>query len=151
MRLWQIVLLALLQGVPEFLPILRRETMPDHDHNPLEGRETALSTPGAVREPVCGPSGASGTRGASLDGLTLRERTQDHRTIWIVQRPRLSKSRANRPSSGMRLSGSYTMNRIWALAGYFVRSAAMPSDAFDGDVDFRMYLASMKRSESDIV
>ena len=51
-------------------------------------------------------------------------RTRGQRTMRMEQRPRLSKSRANRRSFGSRLSGSCTMNRIWALSGYLVRSAA---------------------------
>ena len=75
------------------------------------------------------------------------DRTQGHRTIRMEQRPLLSKSHANRRSFEIRLSGSYTMNMIWALSGYLVRSAAMLSDAFDGEVCSRTYLASMRRSE----
>ena len=51
------------------------------------------------------------------------DRTQGHRTIRMEQRPLLSKSHANRRSFEIRLSGSYTMNRIWASLRHRLRRA----------------------------
>lgn len=57
---------CILQVVPEFLPILRRETMPDRDHNPLERRD-AESSVGTCERTEEGETEGDGVERETLD------------------------------------------------------------------------------------
>src|SRR5262245_38464333 len=71
---------------------------------------------------------------------------RDYLTTATVQRPFPSISCLKVLSSGIRPSGSSTINRIWAPSGYFVRSAAIPSVTLAGVVLLLTYFASISTS-----
>ena len=85
--------------VPEFLPILRRETMPDHDHNPLEGRDAESSVgtcerteegetegDGVERETL--DAGAEGRIEQPFDPASIRIATQEPSVETVMERIR---------------------------------------------------------------